>query len=212
MGTQRRIEPVSEFEPGGMWPRVVLRFAEVDGRAMLVNVEIGARYYDNEEGTGVDFEQELGAPEPVPVTTSVLRSIPLARLTEQALWEFARTYGAAASGAPEGEFEREYAKAFSPEFAKATGEEQRRRFFEDRAAAARAATAAKRGPGRPRLYDDEHFAEVARVYREHSGGPAPTKAVAESFQTSKATAAKWVARARDMGLLERPERREENDG
>lgn len=186
---ESRIEPVTELEPGGVWPRVVLRFAEIDGRAVLVNIEIGARFYADEEG--VDFEQELGAPEPVPITTAVLRSIPLGRLTEKALWEAASMYEKYASGAAGVEL----------------GDEGRR-FAEERAAAARAGAAKKRRPGRPRLYDDEHFARVARVYREHSGGRAPTKAVAESFQTSKATAAKWVARAREMGLLEPHERSE----
>ena len=60
-------------------------------------------------------------------------------------------------------------------------------------------------PGRPRLHGSEHFAKVAAIYRNHlaSGGRAPTKAVAQHFKTTKSTAAKWVARARELGELER---------
>ena len=59
-------------------------------------------------------------------------------------------------------------------------------------------------PGRPPLYGRDHFEKVARIYLEHQakGGRAPTKAVADQMAGgSKSTAAKWVARARELGLI-----------
>ena len=56
--------------------------------------------------------------------------------------------------------------------------------------------------GRPLMYDEEHWQQVAGVYRDAAKrGDAPTKAVAEWGQVSKSAAAKWVARCRDLGLL-----------
>jgi hypothetical protein len=60
--------------------------------------------------------------------------------------------------------------------------------------------------GRPRDYGDEHFAEVARVYVDAWQGSAaqsPTQAVADHFGAgvTRSAAAKWVARARAMGML-----------
>jgi hypothetical protein len=58
-------------------------------------------------------------------------------------------------------------------------------------------------PGRPAKYERSHFELVARVYADNYRGMAstPTKAVAEHFGASPATAKKWVSRARRMGLL-----------
>jgi len=57
-------------------------------------------------------------------------------------------------------------------------------------------------PGRPPIYGPDHFAEVARVYREaYAEGRTPTRAVARRFDATQAAAAKWVARCRSMGLL-----------
>lgn len=57
--------------------------------------------------------------------------------------------------------------------------------------------------GRPARYGREHFEEVARVYRENYSGltSTPTKAVAEHFGVTSATAKKWVSRTRQMGML-----------
>src|SRR5438445_51298 len=64
------------------------------------------------------------------------------------------------------------------------------------------------GPGRPPLYSEDHFKAVADVYREawrDTGQPRkagrPRKAVADRWKVSPSTAAKWVARAREMGFL-----------
>ncbi len=51
-------------------------------------------------------------------------------------------------------------------------------------------------------YGPEHFAEVARVYREaFTRNRTPTRAVARHFEVSPTAAAKWVVRCRDLGLL-----------
>ncbi|MDQ3640971.1 MAG: hypothetical protein M3450_05760 [Actinomycetota bacterium] len=63
----------------------------------------------------------------------------------------------------------------------------------------------KRGPA-PR-YGREHFAAVAETYAAALvAGERPTKAVATKFTVSKSTAAKWVAKARGLGLLGSTER------
>lgn len=56
-------------------------------------------------------------------------------------------------------------------------------------------------PG-PKGLGGSHFAEVAELYRREAAlGRKPTKAVSTHYQVSKSAAAKWVARARTMGLL-----------
>jgi hypothetical protein len=58
------------------------------------------------------------------------------------------------------------------------------------------------GRGRPPLYGPEHFREVAEVYRSAFAiGMPPTLAVAKRFTVTKSTAAKWIAKARALGLL-----------
>ena len=148
--------------------RVVLRFAEAEGRAVCVNVEIGAAF---REGEGADFDPE-------PITTSALRAIPLARLIDLALRTFLSRHEELDGDTPSSRFNRERKETLE------------------------AALRVKKRPGRPPLYGEDHYAKVATVYRQNSGGRAPTKAVSEHFQTTKSTAAKWVGRARELGLLE----------
>lgn len=58
------------------------------------------------------------------------------------------------------------------------------------------------GRSGPKGYGAKHFVKVATIYqREAFLGRKPTQAVAEHFVVSKSAAAKWVARARVMGLL-----------
>ncbi len=56
-----------------------------------------------------------------------------------------------------------------------------------------------RAPGRPALYGAAHCRKVAEVYSK--GLPTGTLAVAKEFHASKSAAGKWVARARELGLL-----------
>lgn len=62
--------------------------------------------------------------------------------------------------------------------------------------------------GRPRKYGPEHWAEVAHRYRTAymAGSRSPTLDVAKAMGYSKSTAAKWVFRCRQMGLLPPTER------
>jgi hypothetical protein len=147
-------------------PRIVLRFAEVDGRMICANIEIGV---------DLDNPDEL---DPEPITTELLRRIPLAYLINQTLQKAVRSYEAASNW-----------ESFGP-VARA------------RLPAAKAAIEKPKRPGRPPEYGDDHYAEVAAVYRAHSGGHSPTKAVMEHFGVSKSAAAKWVAEARKRSLLE----------
>lgn len=58
------------------------------------------------------------------------------------------------------------------------------------------------GRGRPPLYGRDHYAKVAEFYRAAwRAGRAPTTAVAKRWQVEPSTAAKWVKRAREEGLL-----------
>lgn len=142
----------------------------------------------------VEFAEIGGRIEPVairaerPLTTSALRRIPLGAFAEQARRDYYRgVKGMAETRGPYlGTRQR-----VSPEL--------RRR------ARARlpAAEEGVRRPGRPRVLDEEHFEQVARVYAEAwTRGRNPTTAVARWGRVSLSTAAKWVARARhEFGFL-----------
>lgn len=55
---------------------------------------------------------------------------------------------------------------------------------------------------RGRRYPPDHLQHVARLYREVAGlRRDPTAAVAETYGVTRTAAAKWVARAREKGLL-----------
>jgi hypothetical protein len=155
-----------EVEAGS--PRVVLRFAEVDGRLVCANVEVG-----------VDFENP-DEHDPTPITTGVWRSVNVSRLVDEALLSAVRTLRAAST------FE-------------GAGETAQRRLPQVEAALKR------KKVGRPPKWTAEELEEVSRVYREHSGGRSPRKAVAKHFHLSDSGAAKVIARARALGLdLGRP--------
>jgi hypothetical protein len=70
---------------------------------------------------------------------------------------------------------------------------------------ARIYAADKRGGRGRKGLPVEHYEEVARVYREEYATaeerPTPTKAVRKHFSIGKSSAAKKVARARELGLL-----------
>jgi hypothetical protein len=57
--------------------------------------------------------------------------------------------------------------------------------------------------GRPPLYTAQHWDEVAETYRKAfaEGRLTPTRAVARRFNVPPSTAAKWVSRCRNFGLL-----------
>lgn len=121
------------------------------------------------------------------VTSTILRSIPLASLIE------------------ERRAERERWLRLSP------GQAQRHEEFAEKVRSFgikyREVPARRRG-GRPRIELDQ-LAEAAEVYDNalQRGDSAPTRSVAEHFGMARSTAAKWVMRAREEGLLDRPEKR-----
>lgn len=63
----------------------------------------------------------------------------------------------------------------------------------------RAVRAMQRG-GRRRV-DQKHLTKVAEIYREHQASGRPVEAVETAFGTSYRSAARWIQRARQEGLL-----------
>jgi hypothetical protein len=61
----------------------------------------------------------------------------------------------------------------------------------------------KRGGGHPPVYAPEHWQKVAQVYRDAYAEKkrTPTRAVAREFKVSYSAAAKWVSHCRRVGLL-----------
>jgi hypothetical protein len=165
---QRVFHSETSLLPHGEGPRIELEFAEVDGRFVCARVVIG-----------VDFEN-AEEPDPVPITTGVLRAIPLSTLIENAVQKSIDL------------FEMVDRQNWN------TAPTARKRL-----PAARRATERPKRTGRPTLYDRKHYKRVAAIYDAavRAGSRAPTKAVAENYRVSKSAAAKWVARARQMGLI-----------
>ncbi len=58
-------------------------------------------------------------------------------------------------------------------------------------------------PRRRRRVTDDLLGRVAKIYRDHLDEGAPTQAVAEELMVSHSTATRYVAQARDRGLLGR---------
>lgn len=59
--------------------------------------------------------------------------------------------------------------------------------------------------GRTPFYPPEHYERVADLYRRNADSGSPTKAVAEQWTPKpvpRSTANKWVAKARELGLIE----------
>lgn len=147
---------------GASW-RVILRWAEIDGFAECVGIEI--------EPAG---------------DTSILRATILRALPFGKLVRDARNARYESSWGPAIE-----ALAGTPE-----GQEIPRR--SDREARAWGAKTERR---RPQL-DDEHYAEVARVYSNAANrGLPPRRTVASVMRVSEPTASRWIAETRSRGLL-----------
>jgi len=159
--------------------RVGVRFAEVEGRLVCIGLEIGPQMVDPPD-KGETFINVR--PDDLRPLAAVEMRMPLRRMIDMALE--AAVMVRAGTGDPEADHR---AFASDLEVLRASQAEPRKR------------------PGRPPLYGRQHYEEVARIYREHlqAGGRAPTKAVADHFAVTKATAAKWVARARhEFDLIE----------
>lgn len=154
--------------------RVEVRFADIEGELVCIGVEIGPKLSDEEVFVAVN-QDDLR-----PIAAAEMR-VPLRRLVDRALQSAVMVRAGSGDFAPDHEA-----------------------LAQDLGRLRSAQAQPRKRTGRPPAYQPDHFAEVARVYTEHKrgGGRAPTKAVQEHFVVTKSTAAKWVARAREMQLLE----------
>lgn len=159
----------------GPW---ILRFhlAEVDGRVACVGVDLRS-FREDRDNRPVNRRAGL-----LPVTSTVWREVNVASEIREALADHEAVLAHAAYFAEEAtDRAREVARARLDEY--------------------RATVEARRG-GRPPI-SPEHLEEVVGVYsRALDAGQPPRAAVAEHFLVSPSTAAKWIARAREIGLLE----------
>ena len=118
-----------------------------------------------------------------PITTQMLRKIPVASLIESHFMTLASSIG-------RGE---RLTRADDPE-------NPIRRLEMELARKAETSAPSSRRPGRPATYTEDHWREVAAVYRGH-GGRARRKAVAEHFSIPLKKADNWIAEARRKDLL-----------
>ncbi len=126
--------------------------------------------------------EPMGGPEPI--TSTFLRSLPVASVVDKALGDHLD---------------------FLTDVAERGGAIGMSEDTRERAAKARRRwerwTASRRGGPTPK-YGPEHFEAIAATYTDAlAARKPPTREVARHFQVSESTAAKWVARARALGLL-----------
>lgn len=183
MGSVFETGPYRWPDEAGPW-RVVLYWTVLAERLECVGMQVLPLTYP---------EAPPGAPPPF--TTTVYRSIPVGRLVEEHRLEAMR--------AAQHAWERWAEEAQSPGQARIRARRTRRL----RDASEQTPERQRRG-GRPALYPPEHYEQVARVYEEawRQGSTRPTKAVIawaheQGHRVSPSAVAKWVARARRMGLL-----------
>lgn len=176
----RRISLRQEFRWRG-WS-VMLSFGVVAGRI---------------ECTGLELFPDPEASEQSPITALALRALPLGTFAESARREYRETLAIAANTSVETGFwnpdvpDDERAELVTR--IRADVRDRLRLTDEDET---------RSTMGRPVSYGPEHFATVAEIYTAAwKTGANPTAEVAKVFQTSRSAAAKWVARARAMGLL-----------
>ncbi len=163
-------------DPAGRTWEVTVYWAEVDGRACVVGLDL--------HGFSGEWGEEL---EPVvegqPILTlsaALLRQVPFGRLADQS-WRESRAFEEVMASATDDPVRAllELQAAIPP---KEQGEPA----------------------GRPTKVGLSHLALVARVYQQaRAQRRPPTKAVQEALALSYSTAAKRVAAARRLGLLER---------
>lgn len=158
--------------------RLALHFAVVEGRLECVGLEVGHRSEARMEFGPDSFALK-------PITSTLLRDIRLGELVERYIqdpnFEWRLEHDAAAT---------EYLPEFEEIMTRAS------QVLETLVSAKQ-----KKPRGRPAL-PPEHYVDVARIYTEaYQRGLKPTKAVQEELSVSKSTAAKWVSRCRELGLL-----------
>lgn len=146
---------------------------------------------------GLRLERRPGGP---PVTGTELRAVPVAEYVRRAADELLRELVATEN--PDGPV-----TLTDPQFGTVPVNSER---FDDQHVAIRvvgltltkAYRATTRAPRKRGPITDDVLREVAAVYRAASfAGPAPTNAVRDQMGVSRATAGRWVAMARERGLL-----------
>lgn len=160
-----------------------LRFhwAEIGGRMECVGLDV--RSFRTDPVTGSPLPLAKGE-ELTPVTTALLRQIPVGREIKRSRKMAAATASYAAAGRPGSNRKaRRSATTIARTFREPTGK-----------------------------YSKEHFLEVASVYAEAwENHESPARAVADHWSVTATTAGKWVSIARNgHGFLEPTERRKSN--
>lgn len=158
-----------------MW-RVVVHWGWVEGRL---------------ECTGIGVTQDHGGP--VPLTAATLRRLKLGDVVRRARQKRYDEEGgsllAAYRAAEAGDQENQHLlEVVSPSLIESVAQSVE--------------PFVVRRPGRPKEYDDEHYRSVAHIYSEAlAAGLPPLQAVVRKWHASQATASRWVARARELGML-----------
>jgi hypothetical protein len=168
---------VKYLSPSTSRIRLKVEFAEVDERLVCVNVQLGT---DLEE---FDVFNDPDGPSPEPLTTAMWRQVNLSTEIAEALQGMARFTDNAALAA------RAAARFGHDEAATKAA-------YEQLGSTAERTLEMTKQVGRPPLYDDDHYRDVARVYEANRSGGKPRKAVADHFSVSLSQAAKWVSTAR----------------
>ena len=169
-------------ESSFLWPDeddpawfIRLWWSLVDGRYEVTGFEMGPA--------------PLGGKQ-VPLTATLLRSVPLGTLIEEG---------------------RRYQIAYKNEMvADLEGDQEFREMFSEHGSdpdvllrgSVRELEVLTNPPARNRSYNEDHWRRVTAVYdRAWATGWPPTRAVAEQFGVTRSTAAKWVSNCRKKGLL-----------
>lgn len=183
---------LDEFTRDGIfWPDqksgpwyIVARWAPGADRVECVGLEIWKSVYPDLKDGHVVARGKLE-----PIAGSDLRQLPLGQLLAD-LWELQRS--AARKSRAHSEMEAHLAERFGNET-----------WLKQATAAAGEATAFLTQPRERKRWDDvDHFEKVAAAYRAAvANHQPPTKAVASHMNCSYSSATKWVARARELGLL-----------
>jgi hypothetical protein len=178
-GGPRRIRwPDSKVGP---WS-ITIHWAEIGGRLECLGVEMWSGIEIDSKVPKEASYRTIAEAALRPIGTAALREVPISQIIEADRRLLAEVYSAAIKRSRE------------------LGGEDQAEQFEQLAALAEGGGSSRRG--RPRTLGIERFQRVAQIYddawrrSEH-----PTMAVAERETVSYSTAAKWVARCRQMGLL-----------
>jgi hypothetical protein len=147
------------------------------GETVSLDVEVDT------DGTVACRAIEIRAADGEAVTGEALRRLPVAKLTRQAVAGAARLYQPIADGGPpifrlSGQPARVHADFYNS-------------YTQD-----------ARRPRRGSPLTREHLAQVAELYRAAlQRGDPPTRTIATELHAARSTAARWVALAREQGLL-----------